>query len=97
MGVWKRAKRVVKKLLGRPIDDRQMTICTDCPAGGARMTIQPYENGLLVPVGDVQAMASAMEELIDDPALCERLSREAVRIKDRLTIDIIGEKWLQMI
>lgn len=73
------------------------TICTDCPAGGARMTIQPYENGLLVPVGDVQAMASAMEELIDAPALCERLSREAVRIKDRLTIDIIGKKWLQMI
>ncbi len=73
------------------------TICTDCPAGGARMTITPYKNGLLVPVGDVQAMANAMEELIDNPALCERLSLEAVHVKDTLTIEIIGEKWLQMI
>ena len=31
-------------------------ICTDCPAGGARMVIRNGENGILTPVGQVEPL-----------------------------------------
>ena len=37
------------------------TICTDCPCGGARATIKDGVNGLLVPVGDEDALADALK------------------------------------
>ena len=37
--------------LGLPV------VSTDCPPGGPRMVITPEVNGLLVPVGDEQALA----------------------------------------
>ncbi len=46
--------------VGRPI------ITTDAP--GCRETVTPGQNGLLVPVQDVDALADAMVELCDDPA-----------------------------
>lgn len=69
------------------------TVCTDCAGGGARMMIDDHKNGILVPMRDVQALCLAMKEVIENPELAERLSREAVKIKDRLTIENIGEQW----
>ena len=40
--------------LGLPV------ISTDCPIGGSKLCITHEKNGLLVPVGDVEAMAQAM-------------------------------------
>ncbi len=71
-------------------------VCTDCPAGGARMAIQNGENGLLVPVGDSKAMYEAMRSLIDDPTLAKRLAENAYRIRERYSIDIIGQQWLDL-
>ena len=68
-------------------------VCTDCPIGGARMVIENGVNGLLVPVGDVAAMAEAIRKLIENPGWSERISVNALRIKDELSEQIICQKW----
>jgi glycosyltransferase involved in cell wall biosynthesis len=45
--------------------------------GGITDMIVSGETGLLVPAGDVHALAAAMQRLIDDPQLRERLGRAA--------------------
>lgn len=50
---------------GRPV------VTTDAP--GCRDCVRHEDNGLLVPVKDAAALASAIERLLDDPALRRRL------------------------
>lgn len=73
------------------------TICTDCPAGGARAVIRDHENGLLVPVRDAGALCGAMKELIEDPSLTERLSLNGRRIRDTQSADRIIRQWMEII
>jgi glycosyltransferase involved in cell wall biosynthesis len=40
---------------------------------GCREAVQPGRNGLLVPLGDVAALAAAMLHLLDDPSLAASL------------------------
>ena len=55
-------------------------VCTDCDFGPAEL-IRDGVSGLLVPVDDVAAIASAMERIADDPAQAEKLSRGALEIR----------------
>ena len=57
-------------------------ISTDCPCGGPAQLIEDGVNGLLVPVRDEEALASAMRRLIEDPALAERLGAAAQRVQE---------------
>jgi glycosyltransferase involved in cell wall biosynthesis len=59
---------------GRP------TITTDAP--GCRETVTDGVNGYLVPVKDVDAIVTAMERLLDDPANAQRMATEARRIAE---------------
>jgi glycosyltransferase involved in cell wall biosynthesis len=57
-------------------------VATDAP--GCREIVQDGDNGLLVPIGDQIALANAIERLIEDPVLSERMGkrgRELVREK----------------
>lgn len=72
-------------------------ICTDCPAGGARMMIKDHKNGILVPVGEKSCLARAMLELIENPSLADTLSEEAVKIRDTLSVGKIAEKWRELL
>ena len=58
--------------MGRPI------ITTDAP--GCRETVNHGENGLLVPIHDVDSLARAMMQLADDPALRARMGEASRQI-----------------
>lgn len=72
-------------------------ICTDCPAGGARMMIRTYENGILVPANDPDALYQAMKYMIEHPADAARMAKEAVTIREILNKEIIMSKWKSFI
>lgn len=72
-------------------------VCTDCDGGGARMIIQSEVNGLLVPKRDVQAVYSAMKRVVEEPELAEELSKNAIKIREELSVEKIVEKWEKLI
>lgn len=71
------------------------TISTDCPIGGARIYIVPEERGLLVPVGDKEAMTEAMCRIASDGELAKRLSAGAVQIREKYSVQKIAEHFLE--
>lgn len=72
-------------------------VCTDCPAGGARAIIKNEENGLLVPVGDAQKTYEAMKKIADNDVFAQKLSENAVKIRNELSVEKIIEKWVEII
>ena len=72
-------------------------VCTDCPIGGAKATINDGENGLLVPIQNAEALASAMNRMIEDNELADKLSHNASQIREELSLDKITEKWMQLL
>lgn len=72
-------------------------VCTDCPAGGARAVINDGENGLLVPVNDADALADAMKRIVAEYGLAEKLSANAVKIKEAQSLEKITKKWMEII
>lgn len=73
------------------------TICTDCPPGGPREYITDGANGFLVPVGDEQALADRLEELVIDPALCQKMSWQAMQVRQKLNADRVLTQWEQVL
>ncbi|MGN0181271.1 MAG: glycosyltransferase [Candidatus Ornithomonoglobus sp.] len=69
------------------------TICTDCPAHGARLFINSGENGFLIPVGDTAALAKRLNELADNKELQKRFSNKSVKIREELSFETIFGKW----
>ena len=59
------------------------TVATDVP--GLRDSVRDGETGLLVPYGDVDALARALSAILNDPSLRERLSRAALAWAARFT------------
>lgn len=72
-------------------------VCTDCPAGGARAVIKDGENGLLVPVNDAVSLSEAMKRIISEKGLSEKLSENAVKIREEQSLEKIIEKWMEII
>ena len=69
------------------------SICTDCPAGGAREIIDQGINGILVPVNDRLAMANAMKMILNDTSLATDISNEGVKLREKLSVREIAVKW----
>ncbi len=72
-------------------------ISADCGGGGARALINNGENGLLIPIGDCDALIKAMTKLLEDKAFAEKISKNAVKIQQKLAPDVIYGKWEQVI
>jgi glycosyltransferase involved in cell wall biosynthesis len=53
-------------------------IVTNIP--GCRETVEPGRNGLLVPLGDVPALAKAMYDLLTNPEKARRMGRQGRQI-----------------
>lgn len=68
-------------------------ISTDCPCGGPRFLIQNKNNGLLVPVGNTEAMAEAMDMILSDKDLAQSLGNNASAIQSKVHPDIINAEW----
>lgn len=68
-------------------------IATDCPCGGPATLIQDGENGLLIPVGDVEALKRALKKLIDNESLANRLGKKAHEISISHSPDKVNKIW----
>jgi glycosyltransferase involved in cell wall biosynthesis len=64
----------------------------DCPRGPGDL-ITHGENGLLVPNGDVDALARGMLELIEDEDERRRLGAAALQVAGRYDPELIGREW----
>jgi GalNAc-alpha-(1->4)-GalNAc-alpha-(1->3)-diNAcBac-PP-undecaprenol alpha-1,4-N-acetyl-D-galactosaminyltransferase len=71
-------------------------IAVDCDSG-PREIIRDGENGLLVPVEDSGALARAMDRLMEDAALRERLSANAFEVRERFAKETIVRQWRDLI
>lgn len=72
-------------------------ISTDCPCGGPASMIEDGKNGLLVPVGDVAAMAQAMDRVLSDESYAQSLGRAAVQIQERIHPNKVNQMWMDYI
>ena len=73
------------------------TVCTDCPCGGARMVIENNVNGILVPVGDRDALVASMRKVIADVGFAAEIAAAAQNISEKLSQTKISEKWNELI
>lgn len=65
--------------------------------GGVLDIVSDTENGLLVPPGDTAACADAIQRLIGDPDLNERLrERGLTTIRERFSIDAVAPRYLSL-
>jgi len=68
-------------------------ISTDCPPGGPRTLIRSGENGILVPVGDKEALAGQMAALLGDPQKAEAMGSAAKKIMETNAPKQIFDQW----
>jgi glycosyltransferase involved in cell wall biosynthesis len=71
-------------------------ISSDCVAGPADI-INNGMNGILVEPGNVEALALAINQLIEHPELRQRLAQEAFKIRDTLAFDRIAKQYLDVL
>lgn len=69
-------------------------ISTDCPCGGPGELIKDGENGLLIPVGDEDALADKLRMLLSDEEAAERIGRQAAKLSEVYNPDNVNREWL---
>jgi glycosyltransferase involved in cell wall biosynthesis len=68
----------------------------DCPTG-PREIVEHGRNGLLVPEGDIGALAAALIEMIEDEGLRRRCSEGALETAARYSPAVIGARWEELL
>ena len=68
-------------------------ISTDCSPGGARELIDNYKNGIIVPCGDFNAMADAIEYVISNPDAASAMGNEAKKLSLRTSVEHVFDEW----
>lgn len=68
-------------------------ISTDCPCGGPRDLIVPEENGILIPVDDIQRLTKELKRLMENEQLREKLSKNAALLKEKVMPERINAQW----
>ena len=73
------------------------SVCTDCPIGGAAMSIENKVNGLLVPIKDSNAFCNAMVWIVENRDKLEQMSLAAQTIRKRQSVEKIVKMWENLI
>lgn len=73
------------------------TICTDCSGGAARMLINSYENGIVVPKNDISSLYQAMKYIVEHPEVADEMSKKATLIRKKLSLEWIGSQWIKAV
>lgn len=68
-------------------------ISTDCRPGGAAFLIENGVNGYVVPAGDTEQFAERMSAMVTDPGLMDVMSKESLKISERLSEGRIADMW----
>lgn len=68
-------------------------VATDCTPGGAKLLINDGKNGLLVPRGNVKAITEACMRILDNPEMAEGIGKEAQKICEQYSPEVIYPKW----
>lgn len=68
-------------------------ISTDCGGGGARALIENGVDGLIVPCGDVDALANAMRESLSNPAAAKRRGEKAGEKAKTFSTENVVTQW----
>ena len=71
-------------------------VATCCPYGPEEI-IHSESNGLLVPVENAPALSQAMQRLIENPALSERLGRHAQKVTEQYGTEAVMARWEKLL
>lgn len=71
-------------------------IATDCPVGGSRMCIDNENTGILINVGDEDALVKNMCRLAQDNALSDKLAQNAMKKSEEWTVESVWNKWMEL-
>lgn len=71
-------------------------IATDCEPGGPRMLFEG-DKGLLVPVGDVNAMTNAICRYIEHPNIASQIGENCKAVSQLFEPSFIGKQWVSVI
>lgn len=71
-------------------------ISTDCPSG-PNVIIEHNQNGVLVDVDDIDALAREMVDLFHDNEKRKRLGRKAVAVRERFSVREVMSQWEEAI
>lgn len=72
-------------------------VAYDCPIGGCRLLIEDNENGILLERKNVFSIAESLSKLADDADLRDKLGKNAIKVRERFSIDHVGNMWKQLI
>ena len=67
-------------------------VAFDCPYGPSEI-IENYKNGILVENQNEEKLKEAIELLIKDENLRKKLAKEAVKVKEKYSIEKIADGW----
>lgn len=70
-------------------------ISTDCPCGGPHTLIRNNENGILVPCGNANGLADAIEEVISNKEKRIRLGQYGKESAARFRTETVMGEWLE--
>ena len=77
--------------LGMPV------VSTNCSPGGAKLLIDNYKNGILVPRSDSKKVAEAINFLLENPQEADKMGTKAQDIINRFSPESIYSLWLKVI
>ncbi len=80
-------------VLGEAMAAGLACVAADCPGGGPAALIRQEEDGLLVPPGDAPALAGALDALLSDPLLRQRLGSRARDAAGRFSLERVLGLW----